>query len=155
MEIKPGIELKLITPMEELQKSTSFASPGDEISVWYTGVIKDSRVQFDSNVGGTPFKFKIGEGQVIKCWDDAMQGAPKGVELVLRCGPEVAYGDTGSGDIIKGGDTLEFEIEVVDIFPAPTEAPVPTEAPPEEEAVDAKSKSGPTTAWAKAQRTVP
>ena len=35
----------------------------------YTGRLKSNGKQFDSSVGGEPFSFKLGAGEVIKGWD--------------------------------------------------------------------------------------
>jgi len=41
---------------------------GAQVTVHYTGRLLDG-TEFDSSVKRQPFKFKLGAGQVIKCWD--------------------------------------------------------------------------------------
>ena len=49
--------------------------------------------KFDSSVDrGTPFKFTLGIGQVIKCWDEGIAKLSIGEKAVLTCPPETAYG---------------------------------------------------------------
>merc|ERR1711903_373116 len=43
----------------------------------------------------------------------------KGEKALLVCSPEQAYGDAGSGDRIKGGATLKFDVELL-LFDGPT-----------------------------------
>ena len=38
----------------------------------------------------------------------------KGQKAIITCPPEYAYGDEGSGDVIPGGATLTFEVEIID-----------------------------------------
>ena len=38
----------------------------------------------------------------------------KGQKAIITCPPEYAYGDAGSGDVIPGGATLTFEVEIID-----------------------------------------
>jgi FKBP-type peptidyl-prolyl cis-trans isomerase len=45
------------------------ATRGDIVSVHYTGWLKDVK-QFDGSLGGEPFSFKLGVGEVIAGWDE-------------------------------------------------------------------------------------
>ena len=45
--------------------------PGCEVSAHYVGTLESDGTQFDSSRDrGKPFKFTLGEGQVIKGWDE-------------------------------------------------------------------------------------
>ena len=45
--------------------------PGCEISAHYVGTLESDGTQFDSSRDkGKPFKFTLGEGQVIRGWDE-------------------------------------------------------------------------------------
>ena len=82
-------------------------------SVHYTGTLQDG-TKFDSSVDrGTPFEFSVGQGAVIKCWDHALTEMSTGEKASVTCPPDMAYGDNGAGEVIPGGATLNFDIQVL------------------------------------------
>lgn len=95
------------------------AAVGDTVSVHYTGMLEDG-TEFDSSEGGQPFQFTIGAGQVIEGWEQGIPGMLVGGKRELTIGPELAYGEAGAGDLIPPNATLIFEVELVEIAPAPT-----------------------------------
>jgi len=95
---------------------------GDNLSMHYTGTIDESSEtgekgsKFDSSRDrDNTFDFKIGQGMVIKGWDEGLIGLCKGAKATLIIPPEMGYGAAGAGDAIPGGATLNFDVEVVDI----------------------------------------
>ncbi|WP_326823408.1 FKBP-type peptidyl-prolyl cis-trans isomerase [Streptosporangium sp. NBC_01639] len=88
---------------------------GQSILVQYAGKIWGSDVEFDSSWsrGGQPIMFQIGTGKVIKGWDEGLVGVPVGSRVLLSIPPDLGYGKQGSGDKIKGTDTLVFLVDVV------------------------------------------
>lgn len=79
----------------------------------YTGKLLDGTV-FDSSVPrGQTFKFTLGVGQVIKCWDKGVSQLTKGQKAIFNCPPEMAYGSRGAGGLIPPNATLKFEVEVI------------------------------------------
>ncbi|KAL3929969.1 MAG: hypothetical protein SGPRY_001732 [Prymnesium sp.] len=92
------------------------SKPGDTLSMHYTGTLYSDCSKFDSSVDrGEPFKFKLGKGEVIKGWDDGLRGMCIGEKRKLTIPSDLAYGDSGSGEKIPGGSTLQFEVELLDI----------------------------------------
>ena len=89
------------------------AAIGSIVSVHYTGTFQDGRV-FDSSVGGEPFQFILGAGQVIPGWDQGLQGMKVGGKRLLIIPPDLAYGSQGYGPIPSDA-TLTFEVELVEI----------------------------------------
>ena len=80
------------------------AQDGDEVEINYTGWLRDTSVsggtwrkgkQFDSSEGGQPIKFVLGEGKVIKGWDEGLVGTCEGESLKLEIPSNLAYGDRG------------------------------------------------------------
>jgi FKBP-type peptidyl-prolyl cis-trans isomerase len=92
------------------------AKKGDVVEVHYTGWLKENNKKFDSSVDrGKPFSFKLGEGKVIKGWDEGVQGIKVGGKRKLIIPPELGYGDRGAGEDIPPKATLVFEVELLKI----------------------------------------
>lgn len=90
------------------------ASRGDVVEVHYTGTL-DNGEEFDSSVGGEPFPFEIGGGDVIKGWDEGVAGMRVGGTRELTIPPELGYGESGYPPVIPPNSTLHFEIELLEI----------------------------------------
>ena len=89
------------------------ASVGATAVVHYTGWLEDG-TKFDSSVDrGTPFEFVIGQGRVIKGWDEGVLSMSVGGKRELIIPSDLAYGDTGVGGVIPPGATLKFEVELI------------------------------------------
>nr|POE91607.1 peptidyl-prolyl cis-trans isomerase fkbp62 [Quercus suber] len=104
-----GLKKKLLKEGEGWDTPTT----GDEVEVHYTGTLLDG-TQFDSSRDrGTPFKFKLGQGQVIKGWDEGIKTMKKGEKAVFTIPPELAYGESGSPPTIPPNATLQFDVELL------------------------------------------
>jgi peptidylprolyl isomerase len=101
------------------------AAAGDLIAVHYVGVLSSDGTRFDGNFGSSPFSLTLGKGQVIKGWDEGLLGMKTGGMRQLDIPADLAYGDSGSGDIIKPGAALSFVVEMVGIIPATDPADEP------------------------------
>ena len=86
----------------------------DEVQVYYTGKLHTNGKVFDSTTEGTPFKFSLNEGSVIKGWDIGVSSMKKGEKSEFILEPQYAYGERGAGNDIPGNSTLNFEIELLD-----------------------------------------
>lgn len=93
------------------------AKKGDTVKVHYTGTLLNGK-EFDSSRGRDPFQLKIGEGQVIKGWDEGLPGMKVGGTRTLTIPWQMAYGEKGSGDKIPAKAALKFDIELVEIVGA-------------------------------------
>ncbi|GMQ79248.1 MAG: hypothetical protein BMS9Abin02_1816 [Anaerolineae bacterium] len=100
---------------------------GQVVSVHYTGYLTDGTIFDSSRDRGEPFSFPLGQGQVIAGWDEGIGFLPAGSSGRLIIPPELAYGDRGAGSQIQPGDTLVFDVELVEILPPPPEAPTAVE----------------------------
>ncbi|KAI3782845.1 hypothetical protein L2E82_12903 [Cichorium intybus] len=86
---------------------------GDEVEVHYTGTLLDG-TQFDSSRDrGTPFKFTLGQGQVIKGWDQGIKTMKKGENALFTIPAELAYGASGSPPTIPPNATLQFDVQLL------------------------------------------
>jgi len=101
------------------------AAAGDLLAVHYVGVLSSDGTRFDGNFGSSPFSFTLGKNQVIKGWDEGLVGMKAGGMRQLDIPADLAYGDSGSGDIIKPGAALSFVVEMVGIIPATNPADEP------------------------------
>ena len=92
------------------------AKDGDTVHVQYTGTLTSGK-KFDSSYdhGGDPFKVTIGQGEVIKGWDEGLLGMKAGGKRRLRIPSDLGYGSAGSPPDIPGNAGLVFEIELVSI----------------------------------------
>lgn len=105
-----GLFKKILTPGQGIEHPMD----GDDVFVHYTGRLENGDV-FDSSVErGEKFKFKLGEGHVIKGWDKGVATMTRGEKCILTCKPEYAYGENGSPPKIPQNATLHFEVELFD-----------------------------------------
>lgn len=95
---------------------------GDKVKVHYTGRLLKTNYMFDSSVGKTPFEFTLGKAEVIKGWDEGVVGMKVGGKRKLTIPSKLGYGENGSPPKIPGKATLVFDVELVEIVGAPTEA---------------------------------
>lgn len=91
------------------------AKAGNTAEVHYTGWLKDGK-KFDSSLDrGQTFKFKLGAGQVIKGWDEGVQGMKVGGKRKLIIPSELGYGKRGAGGVIPPDAELTFEVELIGV----------------------------------------
>ena len=95
------------------------AFPGADVSVHYTGWLIDTNApdlkgqKFDSSVDrGQTFNFPLGQGHVIRGWDEGFAGMKIGGKRTLLIPPEMGYGARGAGGVIPPNATLMFEVEL-------------------------------------------
>lgn len=96
------------------------ATAGNHVRVHYTGWLYDPTAKnsrgkkFDSSKDrGDPFSFGLGGGQVIRGWDEGVQGMKVGGTRVLTIPAELGYGARGAGGAIPPNAMLVFEVELL------------------------------------------
>jgi FKBP-type peptidyl-prolyl cis-trans isomerase len=91
------------------------AASGKTIAVHYRGTFVDGK-EFDSSYNREePFVFQLGAGQVIKGWDQGIDGMKVGGVRKLKIPAELAYGDRGAGQVIPPNTPLLFEVELLEV----------------------------------------
>jgi FKBP-type peptidyl-prolyl cis-trans isomerase len=90
------------------------ATAGHKVKVNYTGWLTNGK-QFDSSVGGQPFEFQLGAGQVIRGWDEGVAGMKVGGKRRLEIPPALGYGPRGYPPVIPPNSTLLFDVELLGV----------------------------------------
>ena len=95
------------------------AAAGRSVTVHYTGWLMYGGAagkKFDSSRDrNDPFVFDLGEGRVIKGWDEGVQGMKVGGSRKLTIPSELGYGARGAGGAIPPNATLIFEVELLEV----------------------------------------
>lgn len=126
--VKAAAPVAAVAPPTELQKIDVVKGTGEGISqgqiavVHYTGWLYDPTAaeqkgtKFDSSRDrGEPFDFMIGAGQVIRGWDEGVQGMQTGGQRRLVIPGDLAYGEPGRAGVIPPNATLIFDVELMAI----------------------------------------
>ena len=104
---------------ETTEGSGATATPGQEVTVHYTGWLYENGTQgakFDSSRDrNDPFGFSLGAGMVIKGWDEGVAGMKIGGKRTLIIPPALGYGARGAGGVIPPNATLIFDVELLGV----------------------------------------
>jgi peptidylprolyl isomerase len=105
--------------VNDIKKGTGpAAKAGDKVTVKYVGVACSTGKAFDASytdgAKNQEFSFTLGQGSVIKGWDEGLVGMKAGGQRQLIIPAALAYGAAGSG-AIKGNETLNFVVDMVKV----------------------------------------
>ncbi|XP_040000323.1 FK506-binding protein 1-like [Xiphias gladius] len=104
-----GVEVETLKPGD----GKTFPQKGHDVTVHYVGTLTNGKKFDSSRDRGDPFKFRLGEGQVIRGWDEGVAQMSLGQVAKLTCSPDYAYGSRGYPPIIPANSTLVFEVELL------------------------------------------
>jgi len=98
------------------------AEKGLAVTVHYTGWLYDPNQKdgkgkkFDSSLDrNDPFVFNLGGGQVIRGWDDGVDGMKIHGKRTLIIPSDMGYGSRGAGGVIPPNATLIFDVELLGV----------------------------------------
>jgi peptidylprolyl isomerase len=119
LDKKPRVDIPEGDPPAKLVKEDivkgkgKAAKKGDDVEMQYVGVLYDGGTEFDASWNsGEPFPFKLGNGDVIKGWDQGIVGMKVGGRRQLTIPPDLAYGAQGSPPDIAPNETLIFVVDL-------------------------------------------
>ncbi|MBA3300996.1 MAG: FKBP-type peptidyl-prolyl cis-trans isomerase [Thermoleophilaceae bacterium] len=100
--------------IEDLKKGKGAAAKdGDKLSMQYVGVLFEDGKEFDASYDrGEPFEFALGEGMVIKGWDEGIKGMKAGGQRKLTIPADLAYGPQGQPPDIPPKAALIFVVDL-------------------------------------------
>ena len=95
--------------------SGATATAGKSVTVHYTGWLTNGS-KFDSSKDrNEPFEFNLGASEVIRGWDEGVQGMQVGGVRKLTIPASLGYGARGAGGVIPPNATLVFEVELLGV----------------------------------------
>ncbi|KAL6748954.1 hypothetical protein V8C86DRAFT_2862964 [Haematococcus lacustris] len=104
-----GVDIETITP-----GNGQYPRAGQRVSVHYTGTLTNGKKFDSSRDRGKPFDFTLGQGEVIKGWDEGVAQLSLGQRAKLTCSPDYAYGNQAVGNgLIPANSTLIFDVELL------------------------------------------
>ncbi len=122
MSSKPSVSIPSTNPpadlvIEDLTVGTGKeATKGTNVEVHYVGVAWSTGKQFDASWDrNEAFEFRLGASQVIAGWDQGVAGMKVGGRRSLTIPAHLGYGNQGAGGVIKGGETLVFVVDLLNV----------------------------------------
>ena len=122
MSDRPVVTIPTGAPPTELLTVDEVIGTGDEatigkrVTVHYVGVAWSSGKEFDASWNrGEAFTFRLGAREVIEGWDRGVKGIKVGGRRRLTLPPDLGYGSRGAAGVIKGGETLVFVVDLIDV----------------------------------------
>ncbi len=90
-------------------------SPGNVVTINYTGWLANGCIFDSSYISGNPLTFTLGVGRAIPGMENGLIGRVKGDIARIAIPPELAYGNRGITGLIPPNSTIYFEVEILDV----------------------------------------
>ncbi|XP_026805413.1 FK506-binding protein 1 [Rhopalosiphum maidis] len=107
-----GLKIEYVYTLDGCEPKSKI---NDMLTMHYTGKLVDGTKFDSSHDRDQPFTFQLGVGQVIKGWDLGLTKMCVGEKRRLTIPANLAYGDRGAGNVIPGGATLVFDVELLNV----------------------------------------
>ncbi|KAL7083307.1 hypothetical protein ACP275_14G153100 [Erythranthe tilingii] len=91
------------------------AAPGKRVKIYYTAMLKENGHVFDSNVGKTACKFRLGDEGIIEGWNLGIDGMHVGDKRRLIVPPSMSVGKYGAGENVPPKSWLVYDVELVGV----------------------------------------
>jgi FKBP-type peptidyl-prolyl cis-trans isomerase FkpA len=91
------------------------AEGGTSVTITYVAELEDGTRFASSEDQGGEFVFPLGRGQVISGLDEGVRGMKVGGARRLTIPPEIAYGDAGFPPDVGPGETVVYEVELLEV----------------------------------------
>ncbi|KAI3449132.1 hypothetical protein Pfo_005797 [Paulownia fortunei] len=91
------------------------AAPGKKVKIYYTAMLKENGHIFDSNVGKTAYKFRLGDKGIIDGWNLGIDGMHVGGKRRLIIPPSIGFGKHGVGENVPPNSWLVYDVELVGV----------------------------------------
>ncbi|KAM8947784.1 peptidyl-prolyl cis-trans isomerase FKBP1A [Pelodytes ibericus] len=104
-----GVHVETIAPGD----GQTFPKKGQTAVVHYVGTLEDGKKFDSSRDRGKPFKFRMGQNEVIRGWEEGISQMSVGQRALLIISPDYAYGCKGHPGIIPPNACLRFDVELL------------------------------------------
>lgn len=116
-----GVEIEAMTAgprgllLRDLEEGAGReARRGDLVRIHFIGRFPDGELFDTSLAAGEPIEFRLGDGEVIRAWDEGIVGMREGGRRVLVAPPALAYGARGVPGVIPRNRILVFELQLIE-----------------------------------------
>lgn len=103
----------LVEDLSSGDKDGKVAAVGKKVKIFYTAMLKGKGKVLDSNVGKSPYKFRLGSKDIIEGWNVGLEGMHVGDKRRLTVPPSMGYGSEGGGENIPPNSWVVYDIELV------------------------------------------
>lgn len=92
------------------------ASRGKKVKIFYTAMLKENGHIFDTNMGKSPYKFRLGNEDIIDGWNLGIEGMHVGDKRRLIIPPSMGFGELGVGENAPPNSWLVYDIELAGVY---------------------------------------